>query len=397
MVPLYDISALPNYAKACRKVSSFIRENKSLHLYFKNLSFNIKKHIFATLFFENKKTNHTMKKLLIMIGAALLMAACGSDRNYQIFSGNTQGTSYHIIVASPSSNVETKIQEILDRVDSTLSIFNPDSQISKINRNEDLTTNIDISSCIRIASTAAYISNGAYDITVAPLVDLWGFGPSGKPTCEPTQQQIDSVLEFVGHQGVRINYKRIFKDDPRTQIDLSSVAKGRTVDMICTMLDIEGMEHYLVEIGGEVKCKGISSKDRFWRVGIDNPNYLKDPAASQTIMELDLPSEMAVATSGNYRNYYTTESGQRISHTIDARTGKPRTTNILSATVIHPSCAVADAMATMIMAYGETDEAKLKPLFARMGDLASVIIIYSDENGKTQFIKSKNADNYIRK
>ena len=338
-----------------------------------------------------------MKKLLCLVATALIFAACGDNRNYQFFNGEAQGTNYHIIVASPTSDLDVKIQEVFDRVDNNLSVFNPDSQISKINRNEDLTTNHDIATCITYAKVASTISNGTYDITVAPLVNLWGFGPAGKVTKEPTQQQIDSVLEFVGYDLIKNKYHRLFKDDPRIQLDLSSVAKGHTVDLMCNMLDREGIEHYLVEIGGEVKCKGISTRNRFWRVGIDNPDYLKIPDAPQTILSLQIPSGMSVATSGNYRNYYVTESGQRIAHTIDARTGKPRQTSIISATVLHPTCATADAYATMLMSMGETDPEKLKRTCARMGSLSEVIIIYSDENGKTQIYKSKGADEYIVK
>ncbi len=338
-----------------------------------------------------------MKKLLLFVATALIVTACGDNRNYKIFSGNAQGTTYHVIVASPAPELETQIQELFTSVDNNLSIFNPDSQISKINRNEDLTTNIHISSCIAYARNASVLSMGAYDVTVAPLVNLWGFGPAGKVEKEPTQQQIDSVLEFVGYQQIRTKYRRVFKEDPRTQIDLSSVAKGYTVDLLCKLLNDEGYEHYLVEIGGEVKCKGISSKDRFWRVGIDNPDYQRIPDAPQTIMTLQIPSETAVATSGNYRNYYTTESGQRIAHTIDARTGKPHQTNILSATVIHPSCATADALATMLMASAEIDSTSLKRLCARMGELSEIILVYSDENGKTQIYTSEGAKEYIVK
>ncbi len=338
-----------------------------------------------------------MKKFLLLIVTAVLFAACGGeeDRNYQFFNGDAIGTSYHIIVANPPADLDAKIQSVFDEANASLSMFNPESQLSKINRNEEVTTNQHIATCYNYATMAYRLSNGKYDITVAPLVDLWGFGPSGKAVEAPTQQQIDSVLQFVGQDGIALNYRRIFKDDPRIQIDLSSVAKGHTVDMMCEMLNELGVEHYLVEIGGELRCKGISSSDRQWRIGIDNPDFRVIPGTSETIATLQLPSEKAVATSGNYRNFYTTPSGQRVVHTIDATTGQPYQSSILSATVVHERCARADALATMLMLSAEPNEENLALWKRRLGEHTEILVVYSDENGKSQVYASEGMKEYM--
>ena len=336
-----------------------------------------------------------MRKLLLIAAAALGCASCGN--NYEIFNGHAQGTTYHIIVDGAPSDLQVKIDSVFHHADSTMSIFNPNSQVSRINRGENMTAGPEIGSCLTHAEAAYVFSKGSYDITVGPLVNMWGFGPAGKPAVEPTQQQIDSVLEFVGLHKIKFAYGRIFKDDPRVQLDLSSVAKGYTVDMMSKMLNRLGIENYLVEIGGEVRCKGISPSDRFWRVGIDNPDYRIRPNAEQTLVTLQIPSEMSVATSGNYRNYYTTESGQRVAHTLNALTGRPHPTGILSVTVVHPMCVRADAFATMIMTAAKADEADLTRWGNRIGNLGDIMVVYSDENGVTHTYVSPGMEKYILK
>jgi thiamine biosynthesis lipoprotein len=334
-----------------------------------------------------------MKKLFFIVAAALTMVGC--NNKYEFFNGQTQGTTYHIIMQSPTADIQQRIDEVLTQIDTTLSIFNPNSQISRFNRGEVTVVSKDFENCINQAPTAFIFSKGMYDITIAPLVDLWGFGPSGKRDVEPTQAQIDSVLQFVDQNKVRIRYSRAFKDDPRIQIDLSSIAKGYTVDKMCAMLDEQGIKNYLVEIGGEVRCKGISARGTMWRVGIDNPDYGTQSGAEQTIVNLEIPTGTSVATSGNYRNNYTNANGQRIVHTLNALTGRPQESRILSATVIAPTCARADAFATMLMTMG--DPTLLNWYERRMGQLCHFLVVYSDDEGKTQIYKTAKIDNFIMK
>lgn len=336
-----------------------------------------------------------MKKFLLLIVTTALLIGCSDDkRHYQFFNGDAIGTTYHIIVANPPSDLDSKIQAVFDEINASVSMFNPNSLVSQINRNEIVTTDQNIATCFTYATAAYRLSGGKYDITVAPLVDLWGFGPSGKTINAPSQEQIDSVLTFVGQDGLTLNYHRMFKADPRIQIDFSSVAKGHTVDKMCNMLDEQGVEHYLVEIGGEIRCKGISSSDRQWRIGIDNPDYRVVPGATETIATLQLPSGKAVATSGNYRNFYTTANGQRVAHILDATTGQPCQSNILSATVVHDRCSYADAMATMLMLSAQPNEKDLNKWATRLNP-AEILIVYSDENGETQTYISEGLKSYM--
>lgn len=334
-----------------------------------------------------------MKKLILFLAAALTLSACGSK--YQFFNGQTQGTTYHIIMESPTQDMQQRIDQVLTYVDTTMSVFNPESQISRFNRGEVVTVASDFAVCLNTARAAHIFSKGVYDVTVAPLVDLWGFGPSGKRDIEPTQQQIDSVLQFVDQQKVRIMYSRLFKDDPRIQLDFSSVAKGHTVDLMCKMLDQQGIKNYLVEIGGEVRCKGISARKTMWRVGIDNPNYGVKAGAPQTIVNLQIPTGTSVATSGNYRNYYTNAEGRLVSHTINAKTGYPQESPILSATVIAPTCARADAFATMLMTLESVEQ--LGWYERRMGDMCHFLVVYTDEQGETQIYKTAKMEDFILK
>lgn len=338
------------------------------------------------------KQPDSMRKLILLVAAIVTLSACGNK--YQFIDGQTQGTSYHLIMDKAPADIQTKIDSVLNYIDGTMSIFNPESTISRYNRGENVTIDGNFEVCVAYARTASIFSKGAYDITAAPLVNLWGFGPDGRPEIEPTQEQIDSVMQFVGYRSIRTMYSRLFREDNRTQIDLSSVAKGMTVDMMCKMLDKEGVENYLVEIGGEVRCKGISSTNRLWRVGIDNPDYGVKNGAPQTIATLAIPSEVSVATSGNYRNYYTTESGQRVAHTINALTGRPSQSPILSATVVAPSCARADAFATMLMVAG--DPSNLQSFEHRLIQMCDFLVVYSDENGNSQVYKTKGMSKFIQ-
>ena len=325
-----------------------------------------------------------------MIVAALTFTACGSK--YEFFNGHTQGTTYHIIMESPTNDMQQHIDEVLTYVDTTMSIFNPNSQISRFNRGELVRVDKNFEHCFNTARAAYIFSKGVYDVTVAPLVDLWGFGPSGRKA-EPTQAQIDSVLQFVGQNKMRVAYSRLFKDDPRSQLDLSSVAKGLTVDLMCKMLDKQGIQNYLVEIGGEIRCKGISARKTMWRVGIDNPEHGIKAGAPQTIVNLQIPSGTSVATSGNYRNYYVNENGRRVTHTLNAQTGYPQESSILSATVIAPSCVRADAYATMLMAIGDPEQ--LGWYERRLGKACHFLVVYTDEQGKTQIFKTAKMDDFI--
>jgi thiamine biosynthesis lipoprotein len=191
------------------------------------------------------------------------------------------------------------------------------------------------------------LSNGYYDVTVKPLTSAWGFAAKGEKCNNPN---IDSLLEFVGFDKIAINDHRITKSDSRIQVDLNSIAKGYVVDLVAEALYRRGVESYMVNIGGEIRCKGMNPEGSEWHIGIETPY---EGNFEQNSLEKIIPvSNCAVATSGNYRRYYTSGDGLKVCHTINPKTGYSVLSNLLSATVVAPTCAEADAAATMFMAMG---------------------------------------------
>ena len=200
---------------------------------------------------------------------------------------------------------------------------------------------------VRLAERFSRLSEGHYDVTVKPLVDTWGFaGHEAERT-----PNLDSLLQFVGYRRVHIRDGRLVKDDPRVQLDFNSIAKGYTVDLVAALMERCGAKNYLVEIGGECRCQGVSSKGIPWRIGIETPfdGNMSDGAYLTGRIRM---SEGGLATSGNYRRFYRDAAGNKISHTIDPTTGRSVTSRLLSATVVADNCAEADAMATMYLSLG---------------------------------------------
>lgn len=332
-----------------------------------------------------------MKKLYVFCALTMLLASCNTD-NYTFHDGAAEGTTYHIIANNAPEDIDARIAAVFEHIDSTLSIFNPDSQVSRVNRNEEVKIDTGFYMCVAYTRLATQISKGTYDITAKPLVEAWGFGTASQTGVEPTAEQVDSILQFVGLDKYSLGYGRVFKKDPRVQFDLSSVAKGYSVDIMCDMLDAEGVEDYLVEIGGEVRCKGKNGRGGLWRVGIDNPEFRGIEGESQIQESLGV-SGVAVATSGNYRQFYTSDNGRNVGHTINAVTGYPVQTPILSVTVVTDYCGRADAFATMIMSLGDMETVKkAAKTFEPYGDM---YILYRDEDNKVQVFKTAGMSKYI--
>jgi len=288
------------------------------------------------------------------------------------------GTQYHIVYDS-DKNLKDSIEVELKKVNSSLSSFNKNSVISKVNRNEEVQLD---EMFIKVFNKSLEISErtaGAFDITIAPLVNAWGFG-YGK---QKESVNVDSLLQFVGYKKIRLKDGKIIKDDPGIELIASAIAKGFGVDVVAEYLESKGIGNYMVEIGGEIRAKGKSSKNKNWRIGIDKP--IDDVAASdrkiQDILSLD---KGALATSGNYRNFYY-KDGKKYSHTIDPRTGYPVEHTILSASVIAKNCMEADAYATsfMVMGLKETEA------FIEVNKDIEVYLIYSDKEGNYKVWMSK--------
>ena len=292
---------------------------------------------------------------------------------YQHNKGFIFGTVYNITYQS-DKNLEKEIIRELDKVDASLSPFNEKSIISKINRNEEAVVDNYFYDVFNLAMQISEDTNGAFDITVAPIVNAWGFG--FKSGSSPTSQYIDSLKQFIGYKKVRINKdKHVVKQDERIMLDCSAIAKGYGSDVVARLFNAKGIKNYMIEIGGEIVASGLSDKRLPWKIGITKPSEdsLGTSNELQTILNI---TDCAMATSGNYRNFYY-KNGKRYAHTIDPRTGYPIQHNILYATVIAKSCAQADAYATSFMVLG-LEEAK--KILERHPQLLAYLIYTNKDN-----------------
>lgn len=299
---------------------------------------------------EEKRKKRLMWQLpvlaMLIVGTILIISG-RTPKPYLKKSGTAFGTIYNITYQS-DEDLGLLIEKELAKVDSSLSIFNPSSTISKINQNEDVDADELFLHVFKLSQEVSKETGGAFDTTVAPLVNMWGFGfKSGE---QPSKESIDSLMQLVGYDKIRLEGKRIMKDDSRIMIDFSAIAKGYGSDRIANLLSSKGVENFMVEIGGEIVTVGVNPKKESWKIGVTKPT--DDPLSTnqelQTILNI---SNKAMATSGNYRNFYY-KDGKKYAHTIDPKTGYPVQHNILSATVITDNCATADAYATAFMVLG---------------------------------------------
>lgn len=273
---------------------------------------------------------------------------------YYTNKGQVFGT-YYTIRYQYKQDLEAEILARLKAFDGTMSMFNDTSIVSRINRNEDVVLNKDFLDMYATAERVSALTDGAFDITVAPLVNAWGFGFQKQE--QVNSCMIDSLLEIVGYQKISVFDNRLWKSDPRIMLDASAIAKGQGCDVVAALLEEKGCRNYLVDIGGEVVCCGVNEKDEMWRIGISKP--IDDPSGQRNeIQEIVSGVALCMATSGNYRQFYY-DNGIRRSHTIDPRTGYPVAHSLLSATVIANSCMEADALATACMVLGTESAVRL--------------------------------------
>ena len=316
-----------------------------------------------------------MKWFIVVV---LLLAGCSTVPQYRVVDGTMLGTTYHIVAETTLSNKQIfeEMQRINSEANASMSIFNPQSLLSRINSNQTDSVDIHIARNIEIASKINALTP-RYDITVKPLVDAYGFAAKNREA----KPNIDSLVQFVGFEKFRLEDGRIVKSDSRLQIDLNSIAKGYVVDLIAEWLNSQGCENYIVEVGGEICAKGVNAKGIAWRVGVDTPfeNNQTPGLHQQKVVQI---SGSALATSGNYRRFYYNEQGERISHTLNPQTGQSQTTSLLSATVIAPRCATADALATAFMASDEKDAIALAKSLC---DSISVYFVLAPEKGKEEY------------
>lgn len=320
---------------------------------------------------------HTIGALLGIGVAALLIWGIKDEeqpgKEYFHNEGNVFGTYYNIRYEA-ENDLQDSITAALEAFDNSLSLFNPQSTLSAINENRDMSTDAFFEDMWREAEEVYTLSGGAFDITVAPLVKAWGFGCKGD-RLEVIGDRVDSILEFVGFDKVELIDHHVYKSNPRVQIDGGAVAKGQACDVIAEVLRAHECENYLVDIGGEVVAHGVNDKGEPWRIGITKPN-INNEGAQEELQEIIPVTDICMATSGNYRNYYYAGEERR-SHTIDPRTGYPVQHSLLSATVIASSCMRADALATACMVLGADDALEM---INRAGDAACYFIIAQNDS-----------------
>lgn len=281
---------------------------------------------------------------ILVIGSIVILK---KQPPFRTDEGLVFGTIYKITYQAHES-IKSEIEAALSEVDYSLSPFNKQSIITKVNQNEPVTLDSHFTQVYQLAQQIAQQTGGAYDITVAPLVNAWGFGFKHSVGVDSTT--IDSLKQFIGYNKVKLIDGAIVKEDARTLLDCSSIAKGYGVDQVARLLDSKGIQNYLVDIGGEVVVKGKNPKMNRWRIGINKPvdDSLSINQDLQTILEV---TDIGMATSGNYRNFYYKE-GKKYAHTIDPLSGYPVEHTLLSATVIAQDCTTADAYATAFMVMG---------------------------------------------
>lgn len=312
--------------------------------------------------------------VLLIVGTVVIMRH-QSSIPYQHNSGMVFGTTYNITYQC-DSNLHNSIIRELEKVDEALSPFNKKSVITAVNNNHDIEVNDMFADVFLLAQKISDDTSGDFDITVAPLVNAWGFG--FKNGTQPTKHNIDSLKNIIGYKKVRLEGRKVVKKDKRLMLDCSSIAKGYGSDVVARFLQKRGVKNYMVEIGGEIVTKGISPKRVPWKIGVTRPvdDSLSVSKELQSVINV---TDKAMATSGNYRNFYY-KNGKKYAHTIDPHTGYPVQHNILSATVIADNCATADAYATAFMVMGLE---KAQKLLERHPELMAYFI-YSDKDGKNK-------------
>ncbi len=324
-----------------------------------------------------------MKKVFALIGLILVLVQCRRTQNLY-FQGNALGTTYHIRVQGEGKPLSDKdIQDVIRRLNQSLSTYQGTSLISRINRGDTLPADEHFRYVLERARKIYKATGGRYDPTIGILVNAWGFGPGKRiARIEKDSSVVDSLMRFVGLDMVQIDTAGIVrKKYPQIFIDFNSIAKGYVIDRIAAMIAGKGYRNYLVELGGEVVARGRNLvENRDWIVGIDYP---KQDSQSE-ILELYL-RDRAIATSGNYRKFkIDPQTGRKYVHTIDARTGYPAVSHLLSASVLAPDCTDADGWATACMASGLE---KAKQYIEARPELDAVLI-YSDSTGRIRVWES---------
>ena len=294
----------------------------------------------------------TQLKWGLLALVAMVLQGCSQPQPLVRLQGKTMGTTYHISFHDDQANAarhQQQIDQLLELVNDQMSTYRPNSELSRFNNSTDLTpfaVSADTARVVAEARRLSEITGGALDVTVGPLVNLWGFGPDHRPDRIPSDGDIAAARQRVGIRHLKVDGNRLVKDIPNLYVDLSTIAKGFGVDQVAEYLLGQGIENFMVEIGGEIRSHGKPEPSRDWRVAVEKP--LSNERVVQRVIT---PKNNGMATSGDYRIYFE-QDGQRFSHIIDPRTARPITHRLVSVTVIHPSSMTADGLSTAIMVLG---------------------------------------------
>ncbi len=331
---------------------------------------------------------------LIILAAILLVVFIISHSQkkgeYMRIAGFTQGTTYHITYESQNGeDLKNSIDSLLADFDMSLSTYLPNSLISRFNKNETGLHADRKFTDVFIKSYEVYKrTNGAFDITVAPIVNALGFG-TGKDTLNVDSTMIDSLLQYVGMDKVKLQGDTLVKADRHVTLDVNALAQGYSVDVAADFLEKRKIKNYMVEIGGEIRARGKNEQGDYWRIGIDKPVDGNNVPGTD-LQSIVMLNDRALATSGNYRKFYE-RNGIKIVHTINPKTGYPVISNLLSATVVAKDCMTADAYATAFMVMGTDRSIE----FLNENRFLDAYLIYSDENGNFKVYFTKGLRRYI--
>ncbi len=312
-----------------------------------------------------------------------------SKGEYYSFQGFTQGTSYSITYQHPTLNdLQDEIDSILRVFDSSLSSYDSTSIISAINRNNPgVRTDTLFRTVFRESSRVYQITGGAFDITLAPLINAWGFGPGQQQDVDSAM--VDSLLQYVGMDKISLAGDQMHKTIPQVKLNVNAIAQGYSVDVLASYLEGLACNNYMVEVGGEIRTRGLNTKGNFWRIGVDRPEVGNMIPGKQLQVIISMHNR-SLATSGNYRKFYE-KDGVMITHSIDPATGYPKRSNLLSVSILCDECMTADAYATACMVMG-LDKAKD---FVENQKGVDAYFIYGDEFGNYQVWHTNGPKKYI--
>ncbi|MBU2894420.1 FAD:protein FMN transferase [Colwellia sp. D2M02] len=326
-------------------------------------------------------------RLLALCALVLALSACFPSNNTGktevLLQGRTMGTTYNIKVVATIEQVEAlglqqKIDAVLKQVNQEMSTYIPDSELSLFNKStslEPVPVSVGLARVIKESIRLGKLSEGKLDVTVGPLVNLWGFGPEKQPEKVPSDTLLSQTKAKVGLQHLSFANNHLAKAIPELYVDLSTIAKGYGVDLVAELIEANGLNNYLVEIGGELRLKGFKHTGELWAIAIEKPI-----TSERSVQQIIIPKDNAVATSGDYRNYFESD-GQRFSHIIDPATGKPINHKLVSVTVIHPSSMTADGLSTALMVMGAEQGMK----FAVDNNIAALFVNKTEHGFSEQF------------